>query len=490
MSLEADIEYSLHQNRFWLPRRQVLTVLWQYKYLPGANMPGEALVVFSDYELDVVDSPIAFGEAQRPAYGHHGSSHWGCPDAWEFDVDETRSGAETCGTRPIVKGDTEADGTRWEINFPTLDSLERYDFDDGDGPEQFDENDLLATSIREIASVTADPPVAAVAVRIPEYTWVTRAGEALRYNRVTGPSIGAQHDFRLWSPLNTLRVAGRISPGDPVVGVSAAWRRDAPNGLFELSASRALRDVEPWTSGTGLGNSARALFLGHDDADYYVAEYGGEVSYRPYSGILRDGRAALAVERQQSASVEDALPLAGRFQPNPLISQGHYARATLEKSWLYGLNGSQRFTIGGDALVWQRVSTGRVWASAQVSTRSARTLAMLRVRGGAVTGDDLPQMRFRVGGPKTVRGYTYGWANGRAFWSAQADVEYQVDQWWAPRVFADVGGTRFDETPLFGVGVGVSLVSGWVRLELSKGVNRGGGLRFDILVEAPVSFSR
>ena len=168
-----------------------------------------------------------------------------------------------------------------------------------------------------------------------------------------------------------------------------------------------------------MGNSARAFLLGHDDADYYVAAVGGEVGFQPYSGILQDGRAAIAFERQESAPAESALPLSGRFQPNRSITDGDFVRATLEKSWLYGLNGANRFTVGGDALLWDNVSTGRVWAAAQITRRDAKTLAMLRVRGGAVTGDDLPQMRYRVGGPKTVRGYTYGEATGRTLWSAR-----------------------------------------------------------------------
>jgi len=489
LSLEADIEYSLHQNRFWLPRSQVLRVNWQYKYLPGATMPGEAYVVFSDYELDIVESRVAFNDAERPRYGLNSSS-WSCPDAWEFD---THPGYDesACGSSPVAKGDTERDGTRWEVNFPTLDSLDRYEFDDdaGNDPE-LQENEVLSASIREMASVMSDSPIAASTVRLPEYGWVGFVGDALRYNRVTGPSVGVGHDIRLWPAFTTLRVEGRVSPGDPVVAASAAWRRDAPGGLFEASALRALRDIEPWTNGTGLGNSARAFVLGHDDADYYVAAVGGEISYRPYGGILQDGRTAIALERQESAAAESSLPLSGRFQPNRSITDGDYVRATIEKSWLYGLNGANRFTLGGDALFWDNVSTGRVWAAAQITRRDAKTLTMLRARGGTVTGDDLPQMRYRVGGPKTVRGYTYGTATGRTLWSVQADLEYAVNQWWAPRVFADVGGFDFEENPFVGVGAGVSFVSGWVRLEFAKGVTRGGGFRFDVVVETPVSFSQ
>jgi hemolysin activation/secretion protein len=99
----------------------------------------------------------------------------------------------------------------------------------------------------------------------------------------------------------------------------------------------------------------------------------------------------------------------------------------------------------------------------------------------------MPQLRFRLGGPQTVRGYVYGVAVGRSFWSAQGDVELTVSQWWSPTLFADVGNVDFADTPLVGVGAGVSFLSGWVKLQIARGVTGSGVTRFDVLVQLPGS---
>ena len=66
-------------------------------------MPGEAYVVFSDYELDIAESQVAFARAEQPTYGFRTrGSGWDCPDAWEFDMDG--DDWDECGGRPMAKG--------------------------------------------------------------------------------------------------------------------------------------------------------------------------------------------------------------------------------------------------------------------------------------------------------------------------------------------------------------------------------------------------
>jgi hemolysin activation/secretion protein len=111
----------------------------------------------------------------------------------------------------------------------------------------------------------------------------------------------------------------------------------------------------------------------------------------------------------------------------------------------------------------------------------------LSLKTGYAVGDSLPQIRFRAGGPGTVRGYDYGTRVGAGAWSAQLDVALTRSWVLAPVVFADVGDTfrpgRFD--PLVGVGGGISLLGGWIRVNGSVGLNPGTDFRFDLLFRAP-----
>jgi hemolysin activation/secretion protein len=103
-------------------------------------------------------------------------------------------------------------------------------------------------------------------------------------------------------------------------------------------------------------------------------------------------------------------------------------------------------------------------------------------------GDSIPQLDFRVGGPFTVRGYDYGYRRAAGGWAAQLDWALRRSGWlWTPVVFADVGdvyrGGRFD--PLVGVGGGLSLLGGFIRLNAAWGLNPRTDFRFDLLFRAP-----
>ena len=109
----------------------------------------------------------------------------------------------------------------------------------------------------------------------------------------------------------------------------------------------------------------------------------------------------------------------------------------------------------------------------------------LSLKVGTLLGDNLPQMLFRVGGPETVRGYQYGSRQGRHFWSAQLDFATSRSPFFAPVLFVDAGDTFSSSSPLIGAGAGVSLISGMIRLNVAKGLNPSGDLRFDLLFRAP-----
>jgi hypothetical protein len=484
--LEADIEYSLHQNRYWLPLRQILSLNWVFKYLPGFDLPGEAVTTFSDFELDMAHSEVAFKQPPLPQ-GTTGNrfGSWDCPDAWEFERRPNQTGK--CGSRPTSMVGTAHDGTRWEINLPTLDSLQSYDFAGEWKDDTQIAGTLLTSRLTEMGTLseTATTPQA-LQRRIADEKW-RHVYDLPRYNRVQGTSLGGSLDFPLWPAFTTLRLEARYGLGDQRLLGGGSWRRDAPAGRLDITAYRAVRDAEPWTDGTGLGNSLKALALGHDDADYYLAAFGAGVRYERRTGWFRDGRAELAYERQESMPIQNSSLFGRSFQPNPSIAEGDYVRAALAKTWAIGFSAEARFTLGAEGLFSRDSLSTRFWGAVRLPYHSGKVFAALGVRSGIVAGSDLPQTRFRVGGPQTVRGYVYGVAQGRSFWSARGDLELAVSQWWSPLVFVDAGNVDFSGTPLVGVGGGLSLLSGWIRAELAKGVTGDGRLRFDIYAQLPMN---
>jgi len=115
--------------------------------------------------------------------------------------------------------------------------------------------------------------------------------------------------------------------------------------------------------------------------------------------------------------------------------------------------------------------------------RAFRRTGTITLRGGTARGDGLPQLAFRVGGPATVRGYDYGVRVARDFWSAQLDYAINRSPVFSPVVFADIGDT-FTGDALIGGGIGISLVNGLLRFNLSKGFNPVTAVRFDLAFAA------
>jgi hemolysin activation/secretion protein len=114
----------------------------------------------------------------------------------------------------------------------------------------------------------------------------------------------------------------------------------------------------------------------------------------------------------------------------------------------------------------------------------------LEVKGGIASRPTRPQSLFRLGGVATVRGFDYGALQGQAFWAARLDVA-PFRRRLRPVVFIDAGqaaraGDLFSSKALVGAGVGLSLLSGILRFDLSHPISpdMGAKVRFDIVVQA------
>lgn len=480
VQLEADLEYALHQGRFWLPLRQILTGAWTYRrYMPGATLTSSAVTTFRDYEIDP-DTALVFASTGRTST----RGDW----RWDWEWGEACDGPRgfQCGAHERLRADR-WDGGRWEVHLPSLDSLLRYDFGSAFARHRdLLDDDLIAERLTELAAQSEALPNQWSGRRLLDLDW-TKALRFVGFNRVQGVSFALATALRPGLAFTTLNLAGRVSTADERVTGSATWRRAAPRGVFELSAFHELREVEPWTHGLGIGNTFKALLLGHDDADYYLST-GAGVRFVGERGAARHFTFSFAFERQQSvvrasgSALHDAFFGDGVFPENPAIREGDFVRVRAER-FVPLAGGGVRLgvtTLSGEQQLGAQAWTGASWRF-PVRGRDVR----LGLRLATVVGDRSPQLDLRLGGPATVRGHAYGVRRGRALWASQVDVTLNDHPWAAPVVFADAGGLFDGEKPLVGLGAGASLFKGWMRIDVAKSITTGAPVRIDVMFRAP-----
>jgi hypothetical protein len=480
LTVQADLEYSLLDNRYWMPYRQVLDITAQVAFLIRLAAPFRVITTFSDYRINT-DAPLAFEVPADSLAGRRTSKRY-CP---RCDDDESERHAEDVG---YLRTGTWSGG-RWEMVVPPIDSLADYAWTD---TLRLQEDEATAEHIRqsvaELARLQEDLPPDLLGRRPFGLAWEDLA-DLFRFNRVQGASAGFGVKLQPHLAFTTLFVSGRYGFADHRLTASALLRRDAPGGLFEARAFREVAEAEPWTQGLGVGNSLNAVFTAHDDADYYLTT-GGTLQYMPYHGSYHDVELRIGAEHhgamatRASSGVNDFLGGTGAFPANPMIAEGDYLRASVRTSRRIGWS---TITAGVEGLGSDSLIGGRGWISATVPFRVVRHTGTLTVRTGYAVGDSIPQLQFRAGGPWTVRGYDYGVRRGAGAWSAQLDVAVRQGWLWAPVVFADVGDVYrsgpFD--PLVGLGGGVSFLGGLIRFNAAWGVNPTTGFRFDLLFRAP-----
>lgn len=484
LSVEADIEYALIENRYWLPHRQLLSLTVEIPWFINATIPIRFLSDFRNYEVNThpealfampLDSLVDESEEGRTTHTR------------------LRAGAGESGPEPESSAERYRDGYfksgywtdgRWEMEVPPTDTLLSYEWDtDFRISLDQDEERHFRESLVTLAKLSEELPAEWVGRSQYGIVW-ERFSDIVRFNRVQGVSLGLGYQVRPGFAFTNVYATARFGIGDLRPTGSLMWRRDGPGGRFDLTAYRSVHESEPWTAGQGVGNSLNAIFTGHDDADYYLA-LGGGFSYQWNVGVLRDFEFDARLERHRSMATAAGAPVpgiwgSGTFRPNAPVNEGTYYRATATRPISIG---QATLTTGGDLLGNDSVLSGRVWGTTSIPFSILRRTGTLTVRAGAGVGDAMSQLAFRVGGPHTVRGYDYGVRTGREFWSAQLDLAVARSSFWAPVVFFDAGDT-FTADPMMGAGAGLSLVNGLLRFNLSKGLRPTTGLRFDLSFSA------
>ena len=481
LTVQADLEYSLHDNLYWMPYRQVLTITAEIDILLRVALPARVITTFSEYAINT-DAPIVF-DVPLDAWTDSTEERRYCPRCGE---DNGRRNAETVGYARTGSWDQ----GRWEMVLPPADSLDAYAWRDSlsltvDAATEAH----LRQSVADLARMKEELPPDLLLRRRFGLAWET-AADIARFNRVQGVSLGLGFNLRPRIPFTTVTLSGRFGFSDTRVTGSVLWRRDAPSGQFEGRVFHHVVEAEPWTRGQSIGNTLNAAFAAHDDADYYLAT-GVGIAFMPYHGSLADVELRVGAERHgsmdavASSGLNDILGGSGVFPVNPPIAPGDYLRASIRPTRRFGWT---KLTLGVEGLVSDSLSGGRGWLSLEVPFRALARSGTLTLRTGYAVGDSLPQLEFRAGGPFTVRGYDYGYRRGAGGWSAQLDWALRRRGWlWTPVVFADVGDTYRSGPfkPLVGVGGGVSFLGGIARVNAAWPLNSESGFRFDLLFRAP-----
>jgi hypothetical protein len=477
LSVNADLEYSLQDGKYWMPYRQLLAGQAQIPLISDVVVPFELITSFSQYSINTGE-PVAF-EIELPDSGGVADE----PEGEDWGDETAYSGRRYADRWP---------GGRFEVHRASKDSLEQFsgwtDSLDLDlAPEDDQRIRALSTELAEL-SERLSPELTGRRLHGINYE---RFADILRYNRVQGLSFGFGYQLRAPLAFTTFQGTARLGISDGRITGRLAAVRDAPGGTLHLAAYREVREVEPFVRNFAIGNSINALFVAHDNADYYLGE-GASLTFERALDRGIDLTLVGRFERQSTVAAEaeselnDLIGGSGVFPFNPPVREGNFFGAAAR---IDGQRGFTGWSLTADGLAGE--GEGVVRLAGEVRQRLGKKRGLtLSLKAGAASGDQLPQALFRAGGLQSVRGYDYGTTRGQAFWSVQSDLTLSDSWGLRPVLFLDAGQAAspdrlFRDEPLVGAGVGASLLRGLIRFDLSHGLTGDdNNLRFDIVFSA------
>jgi hypothetical protein len=314
-----------------------------------------------------------------------------------------------------------------------------------------------------------------------------------RYNRVEGFSTGLQSSMMLGRGYNVIAGA-RGSWADRQLNGDLSMERTNGRSTVRGTLFRRLAVASDFGSPLSFGAGLASLLYAGDEGFYYRT-WGGEVS-----GVTpRFGRTEwrLFAEQQWNAPMNTRFTLFrgahdDRVQPNITADKAieYGASVRTQKGW--GLDprgwranadvraeGAAGDFGYGRGLLDLTVSHGLPFGAQLAITSSA----------GGTAGTVPAQRNFQLGGLETVRGIKPGTMSGNAFWMGRGELALSRGAV-KPVLFGDVGwaGDRKDFSkpgrPMSGVGVGTSILDGMIRFDVARGLYPQKAYRVDLSVEA------
>ncbi len=500
------VEYGLYQGRFWLPRVQVA------EGSASAGFVRAPIKLEQSYKYDQVNAggslppiPEAADTSLRNGVGVSvrvggGSMTDSMPPKTARDsaraVRRARQKCDSTGNRNYTsRRRNSPNATRVTISCDTEKLARSPDLPAsiyGEDETRFNGDEIDAL-VKQALSISAQADFAPL-----------RPTTALlnpRYNRIEGLSLGARADQELGAGYSAHALA-RIGVADwqPLAELTGA-RSDLRRTL-SLTAYNRLVPVVDLGNPLSLGSSISSFLFGRDDAFYYRAS-GVELTSVPDAPSGGFHTWSLFAEQERTATQRTTFSLARaaygtQFEPNIAADRGVYIGARTRLNRSFGLDPSG-FRLSSDARLegayGDARSFGRITLDLTGSRAIGNGMAALTLAAGSGLGELPAQRLFYLGGAHTVRGQRPGGtpgvsgAIGEAFWLARGELARGLGVV-KPVVFADLGwaGNRGQwrdvGRPMSGAGIGMTMLDGLLRFDLSRGIYPEKGFRVDTYVEA------
>ena len=450
------VEYSLHEFRYWLPRRFALE---------GEATVGRFLEIPLTVEWTVTGYVVNEEESELPIAGP-------LPPGW---------------TRAEHRRDRDGEVSYVTVLMPPTDSLVNSpDLSEATvdrAPTAFSDGEIdeLKGELEDLLPSQAQPG--------PEWVYGLREGMG-RYNRVEGLSLGTSGNLPLRSRFS-VRAEARIGTADwEPRGELTLYRGELDEG-WALSGYRRLDYGSDWARPLEFTRSVENLLGGHDHGAFFDAS-GAELS-RVSSGRASRRTVRLFYEEHRAVSKGTdfyflrALGSDDNMPENITAVEGSVYGGEVELRGHRGVDPAELMLSGrvaleggaGDLEYWRWLASGTV------SHPLAFGLVGALEGGLGMAAADAPiQRHFYLGGPETFRGKYTGELTGSTFWFGRSAVATDFP---AARVvgfadFAWVGREeRFDtEDFAASVGVGASLLDGLLRFDLAHVLKGGDGWRLHV----------
>lgn len=344
--------------------------------------------------------------------------------------------------------------------------------------------------VEDMFGEITDLPEAPLGVAPVRFTWGYQGSDLLRYNRIEGLSVGArvEKEFRYFSG----DLTARIGTADRTPDLSLGVVRDRPHRRLALRGYYGLRSVDERQTALGAGSSATALLFGRDDGEYYRAA-GASVDWLPGSTDRRWYRVGIYGEYQEAVerNTDKAFPSLWDgvdFRPNIGADEATQFGALVRVSPWWGPDRT-RVQGGLDGLFQGEAGDFRFFRASLTASLllpiTETTQAAIEVAGGNGWGDLPVQRQWFLGGASTLRGYSGSTLTGTAYTRGRVELSRGL-QAMGFTVFGDWGwaGSEWDELRFdrgrYSAGMGVSIMDGLIRLDVSRALKTPTGWRLDL----------
>ena len=337
--------------------------------------------------------------------------------------------------------------------------------------------------------------------------------DLVRYNRIEGLSLGGSATSVLGKGY-TARLVGRIGTADLVPNADLSLIRSNGRADLQLTAYHRLAIAnDDWGAPLSFAASlANALYA--RDEGFYYRSWGVELTgTRDMLDSFLGAKAGwrLFAERQDSTGIEANTQASlgnlignSRFERNidaaPLTAIGVSATVLRTFNGTNPLGTRLDVRVRGEGAFTDRSDSvgtsgyGRFLADATIARGIGRFGLSLTGAAGTSIGDLPVQRAFYIGGLHTVRGqFARPDGAGRvgdAFWLGRAELGLGRMVAARPALFYDVGwaGPRGEfmkpGRPLSGAGLGLSLLDGLMRIDLSRGIQPEQRWRLDFSLDS------